>query len=123
MLTRLIPADQVVLVCGTQDIHIFYDGKVYHWPNLISFEDLQEEQRWPIWALIDWDLKVVPPLKKEGTWPIQVSSPDSSRWRGWRKQHKSYLLGMDLWNMDELVSFASFSFSPQTLPVLVEFHR
>ena len=76
----------------------------------------RKTQYYPLWVLIDVDYENHgPPLASTNVWPIQTSSPNSARWKAWRKQTGGALLGMPLWNMDELMKgyvFSLFSFLP-----------
>jgi len=120
MLARLISLHQVVLLCTSDDVHLFYCGQVYFRPTVSGFRGLPRHE-WieycPIWALFDVDFKDHgPPIAAESNiWPIQASSPNPIRWKAWSKQTGAALLGMPLWNMDELMGgyvFSLFSFSP-----------
>src|SRR5258708_10563390 len=58
MLARLISARQVVLLCDSSDVHLFYRGQVYFRSAMFGFGGLPKRRRTPycpIWALIDMD--------------------------------------------------------------------
>ena len=109
MLARLISANQVVLLCDSPKLYLFYNGQVYTRSTEPSgFENLPERQRmryWPVWTLIDIDNKKEgPPLSNSSdVWPIQTSSPKIARWKLWSKQYGAAVLGMPPWNEEELV--------------------
>jgi len=114
MLTRLISAGQVVLLCGTNYIRLFYQDRVYVRLAQFGIEDLPERKGipyCPIWALIDVDYHDRgPPLSHtSNVWPIQVSSPNPVRWKSWVKQRRGAELGMPLWNTGELMAGYVFS--------------
>ena len=119
MLARLISAGQVVLLCESYDVYLFYHGRVYYRLTESGFGELPERQHMqycPIWTLIDVDFKDRgPPISATSDiWPIQVSSPNPARWKLWVKQYKASVLGMPLWNMKELMEgyvFSLFSLS------------
>jgi len=114
VLARLISARQVVLLCDTFTVHLFYHGKVYSRPTQCGFGDLPKRRGapyCPIWALIDMDYQDQGPLMSGGDriWPIQASPPEPIRWKSWSKQNGAALLGMPLWEMDELMEGCVFS--------------
>jgi len=119
MLARLISDRQVVLLYDTYTAFLFFHGKVYSRPTQCGFGDLPRRKGalyCPIWALIDVDyLDHGPPITgSDNTWPIQASPPDPIRWNSWSKQNEATLLGMPLWEMDELMEgyvFSVFSLS------------
>ena len=119
MLARLISAHQVVLLYSNFKVHLFYHGQVYTRPAESGFDYLPRHQKTrycPIWALIDVDSRDQgPPITPDDNiWPIQMSCPNPVRWKSWRKQNRAVLLGMPLWNMEELMEgyvFSQFSFS------------
>jgi len=119
MLARLISDRQVVLLCDTSAVFLFFHGKVYSRPTQCGFRDLPKRKGapyCPIWALIDVDfLNEGPPITDSNNiWPILASSPNPIRWKSWRKQTGAVLLGMPLWEMDELMEgyvFSVFSLS------------
>lgn len=41
--------------------------------------------------------------RNSNIWPIQVASQNPIQWGAWRKQTKAGLLGIPVWNMEELV--------------------
>jgi len=114
MLARLISDRQVVLLCTTSKIYLFYHGRVYFRSTQYGFGDLPKRQGGsycPIWALLDVDyLDQGPPFAADDEiWPIQASSPKPIQWKSWRKQYNAALLGMPLWEMDELMEGYVFS--------------
>jgi len=119
MLARLISDRQVVLLCDSSTAFFFFHGKVYSRPTQYGFKDLPECKGalyCPIWALIDVDcLDEAPPITgSDNIWPIQAASPNPIRWKSWSKQNGARLLGMPLWEMDELMEgyvFSVFSLS------------
>ncbi len=119
MLARLISARQVVLLCDSSDVHLFYRGQVYFRSAMFGFGGLPKRRRTPycpIWALIDMDYQHQgPPITgSSNIWPIQASSPDPARWKHWHKQNGAALLGLPPWNMEELMKgyvFSLFSLS------------
>ena len=86
---------------------LFFRGKVYTRKVESGFGDLPERQLkyCPIWTLVDMDFAPgEPPLDRgDDVWPIQATSPKPVRWRGWAKQHSAPVLGMPLWDMEELM--------------------
>ena len=121
VLVRLISARQVVLICDEYKTHLFYCGQVYSRSAGSGLEDLPEclqTQYFPIWALIDVDYqKQGPPFsRRSNIWPVQASSPNPVRWDAWRKQSQAYVLGMPLWNKEELVK--GYVFSMFSLPAI-----
>ena len=108
MLARLISAGQVVALCGSLNIYLFYQGQVYVRLTQFGTRGLPEHQGMycPVWILIDVDFNDRgPPLSStSNAWPIQVSSPNPVRWKSWLKQCRGAKLGMPLWNMEELVA-------------------
>jgi len=119
MLVRLISARQVVLLCDHFVVYLFYRGKVYSQSGVSCFDGLptrQQARYCPIWALIDVDFQEQGPSirRSSNIWPIQASPPGPARWRSWSKQNGAPLLGMPLWNTEELVEgyvFGMFSLS------------
>ena len=120
MLTRLISARQVVVLYhGTTGAYLFYCGQVYSQSAEYAVRGLPRHQRiqyCPIWALVDMDFqKHGPPLTgSSNLWPIQASSPDPIRWKSWLERNGATLLGMPLWNTEELMegyAFGQFSLS------------
>ncbi len=60
MLMWLVSAHQVVLLCDSTDIHLFYHGQVYFWLMESGFRYLPGHKGtlyYPIWALIDVDFQ------------------------------------------------------------------
>ena len=105
MLVRLIAAKQVVVLYDNDVAWLFYDGKVYRSLSQ-AFRDLPKYRKgyFPVWALIDMDLKTEPPLSKnKDVWPIQAASPDPKRWKSWVKYYEPRQLGMPLWTEADLV--------------------
>jgi len=113
MLARLISADQVVVLCGSLNIYLFYQGRVYMRLTQFGLGDFPEHQGkyCPVWTLIDVDFNDRgPPLDStSNAWPIQASSPNRIRWKSWLKQYQGAKFGMPLWNMEELVAGYVFS--------------
>jgi len=113
MLARLISAGQVVLLCGSNDIYLFYQGRVYMRLTQFGIESLPKRRGMycPVWALIDVDFKDrgAPLDSTSNAWPIQASSPNPIRWKSWRKQYGAAELGMPLWNKKELMAGYAFS--------------
>ena len=110
MLARLVSAHQVVLLCDSFEVHLFYCGQVYHRPTESGFNNLPAPypyRGYPIWTLIDIDFEDRrPPFTGSNCsniWPIQVSSPNSARWKSWQKQNDAAIFGMPQWNVEELV--------------------
>ena len=118
MLARLISAGQAVLLCGSFNIYLFYQGQVYMRLTQFGIDDLpiRREKYCPVWALIDVDFndRGAPLDSTSNAWPIQASSPNPIRWKSWRKQYGAAELGMPLWNKKELMAgyvFSLFSLS------------
>ena len=106
MLARLISAKQVVLVSLGFSVLLFYQGKAYKrqrpWFSCIPTHKLVPF--FYAWALIDADYKGQEPSidPDHEIWPIQASSPQPNLWKRWSKQRKATVVGMPLWNMEEL---------------------
>ena len=50
-------------------------------------------------------LKQEPPLDlDQNVWPIQASSPNPARFDVWHKQFGAAVLGLDVWDMPELMA-------------------
>ena len=112
MLMRLMAADQVVLLLNASGLRLFYHGKVYLRPAIHGFSGIpRHNKKYHIWTLIDVDSEEKgPPLDPNLTiWPIQASSPNSRRFAAWIEHYESVVLGMPLWNMEELVEGYVFS--------------
>ena len=109
MLARLISARQVVLLYTSTMVHLFYYGEVYSRLAAASgLEGLPEclgAPYFPIWALIDVDYVGHEPLitSTSNVWPIQASSPNPTRWKSWSKQNGAAMLGLPLWDLEELM--------------------
>ena len=108
MLARLIQAGQVVLLCDASRTHLFYKGQAYSRSTVPNFDNLPMHLKmpyYPIWALIDVDHKSTePPISTtRSVWPIQTSSPNPTQWKSWRKQYGAALLGLPLWDTEELM--------------------
>ena len=111
MLARLILERQVVLLCGPNVIYLFFRGKVYSQPTRSGFTSLPNRKLeenipyYPIWTLIDMDFKAEgPPIARESDiWPVQATSPNPVRFKDWLKQYNARVLGLPLWNMEELM--------------------
>ena len=69
MFMQLISARQVILLCDSTDVRLFYCGQVYPWLMMFGFRNLPKHQGalyFPIWALIDVDYQGQgPPYHKE----------------------------------------------------------
>ena len=106
MLARLISAKQVVLIYTGSKVLLFYQGKVYRQrPADFSFVPRHKlDPFFLAWALIDADSEGQEPSidSDHYIWPIQASPPQLIRWKAWSKQRSATLLGMPLWNMEEL---------------------
>ena len=119
MLAQLISARQVVLLCDSKYVYLFYCGQVYSRVIAFGFNDLPERRKvgyCPIWALVDVDYgDQGPPIENDSNiWPIQASSPNPIRWKAWQKQNEASLLGMPLWSKEDLMGgcvFGLFSLS------------
>ena len=107
MLAKLISAQEVVLMCDSVLIYLFYRGELYHRPLSGGFIFLPTpplRKYYPIWALIDVTYLHEPPIvESSNIWPVQTSSPNPIQWNSWRKHNNAALFGMRLWNMDELL--------------------
>jgi len=106
MLARLISANQVVLLCDFPDVYLFFHGRVYtrsSWP--FNLPKRRKMPYWPVWTLIDMGCDgAAPPLSgSPNVWPIHTTSRNADQWKGWRKQYGATLLGMPLWDEEELV--------------------
>ena len=111
MLARLISAHQVVLVYAASNSYLFYRGQVYS-RSTSCFQDLPTRpQRCHIWALIDLDDQAQEPAihTSFNIWPILAASPNPVRWKSWGKQYGAAVLGMPLWNMEELMEGYAFN--------------
>ena len=116
MLTQLISAGQVVLLCDSYEVYLFYHGQVYLRLTVFGFGELPRHQHMrycPIWALIDMDYNDHrPPITSTSNiWPIQASPPNPIQWKLWVKQNTAAVWGMPLWNMEELMQGYVFSLS------------
>ena len=118
MFVRLLSARQVVLLCDSTKIRLFYQGEVYHRQTADGFWGLPKnpnEANWAIWTLVDVDnLNTGPKFEKtDNVWLVQAPSPNPNRWKYWGKQYQVSLLGATLWNVEELMRGYTFSlFSP-----------
>ena len=117
MLAQLLSAHQVVLYYSLERTILFYRGEVYTRSAQSGFRDLPYHpgiSYCPVWTFIDMDYSNTPPpmARESRIWPIQASSPRPSRWESWRKQTGAALLGMPLWNMEELVKGYAFALFP-----------
>ena len=122
MLAKLISAGQVVLFYHPPKVYLFYHGRVYPRLAAYGFEVLPEHRTayYPIWALIDGDCpKGRGPAMSSNpfAWPVQATSPDPSRWESWSRKNGATLLGMPLWNVEELVETVCFSPFLSSIPV------
>ena len=125
MLVRLISAHQVVLLCGSSEVFLFYCGRVYSRPTASGLGELprhQHEEYHPIWALVDVDyIGQGPPITNlSNIWPIQASSPNPVLWKAWSKQTNASILGMPRWNTEDLIK--GFVFSLFSLPLIRPCH-
>ena len=119
MLAQLISPRQVVVLCDNFKAYLFYSGQVYSRSMALDLEALPNHPQidyFPIWALIDADLRSheLPFTYELNIWPIQASSPNTTRWKAWSKQFGAAVLGLPLWNMGELMKgcvFGVFSLS------------
>ena len=114
MLVWLISANQVVILCDSYDTHLFYRGEVYSQSAEAGFKGIPTHRSMaycPIWTLIDVDYKNKGPRISSDLyiWPIQATSPNLNRWKAWLKQNRATLLGMPLWNVEELMRGYAFS--------------
>jgi hypothetical protein len=105
MLARLISVNQVVLLCLSTQLFLFFDGKVYTRGDLNLWHLPKHSRGQSMWTLADMDSEQQGPHfnKAHRIWPIQASSPDPNRWKTWIKQFGAGMLGMPLWNMEELM--------------------
>ena len=113
MLVRLISDGQVVVLCDSFNVNLFYGDQVYRQAMSSNFRGLPERKgvRYhPIWALIDvdYDNRGPPMSSATNIWPVQASSPKPIRWKAWRKQNKAGLFGIPLWNTEELTKGCAF---------------
>ena len=95
-------------------IYLFYRGRVYSRLAMYGFAELPRRRKMvycPIWALIDTDMKnEEPPIPSSPViWPVQAISPRPALWKAWSKQTGACLLGMPLWDIEELVKGYVFS--------------
>ena len=111
----LISAFQVVLLCDNSDVHLFYRGQVYYRSGESGFKNLPKRQPasyYPIWTLIDVQEIQEPPVWGSfNIWPIQASSPNPLRWDRWSRRNGAAVLGMPLWDMEELMEGYVFGVS------------
>jgi len=118
MLAQLISAQEVVLLCDSVEILLFFRGRVYYRPTNSGFVFLPRPPvglYYPIWTLVDVNTLYEPPIQESWKiWPVQTSSPNPIRWRYWSKHNKAALLGIPLWNMQELISGYVFPCSPSS---------
>jgi len=107
MLARLISAKQIVVLCNSTKVLLFYCGRVYSQEASLGFRGLpinqHNAQYCPIWALVDSRKGGPNIIRSSNIWPIQTSSPNPDRWKEWRKQNGAVVLGMPLWDTDDLV--------------------
>lgn len=108
MLARLISARQVVLLCDSLQVHLFYRGQAYSRSTESGFKNLpslhHQGRNQPIWTLIsvDYDDRGPRIKRKSNIWPVQVSPPKPVRWEKWSRRRKAALLGMPRWTKEEL---------------------
>jgi hypothetical protein len=101
-------------MCTTAFVYLFYQGQVYSRPTVSGFLDLSKHQcegnphrhqreenppkhkdDWRIWALINGDFQVGPPIDVDSyIWPIQTSYPDREQFHSWNKPYGAAMLGM-----------------------------
>ncbi|KAF9236136.1 hypothetical protein BU15DRAFT_50502 [Melanogaster broomeanus] len=65
-----------------------------------------------IWALADSNADTIQPadaFRRPKIRTIQAASPDTKRWKEWRKQHKARVYIMDNWTKGELSALATLS--------------
>ena len=98
MLVWLLSARQVVLLCDSSVVFVFYHCQVYSRSLKSGFDDLPTRlgtSYSPVWALIDTDDndRGPPFTSHSNIWPIQTSSPNSVRWKSRSKQNKAATLG------------------------------
>ena len=113
MLAWLISANQVVVLCDSSEAHLFYHGQVYFRQAKAGFKGLPRQNGYyPVWTLIDVDYRDRGPdiPTDSRIWPFQTTSPNLDRWKAWSKQSGATLLGMPLWNVEELMAGYAFSF-------------
>ena len=114
MLVRLISARQVILLCDNPDVYLFYCGQVYYRSGESGFKDLPQHQGtsyYPIWTLVD--VFQPPPITSNlNIWPIQTTSLNPILWDRWSKQLGAAMLGMPLWDVEELIEGYVFSLFP-----------
>jgi hypothetical protein len=114
MLVRLISAKQVVLLCDSFYTYLFHRGQVYGRLMASGLGNLPRYRKayCPVWALIDMDFEERGPsiISSSNIWPIQASPPKPILWKSWSKQFGAALLGMPLWDMEELMEGYVFSF-------------
>ena len=107
MLARLISAKQVVLVYSASRVLLFYQGTVYMrgQASFLYIPTHKRDKSFCAWALVDADSSSQGPTIEvhHRIWPLQASSPQPTRWKGWSKQFQAAMLGMPLWNEKELM--------------------
>jgi len=106
MLAQLISTQEVVLLCDSNRILLFFCNKLYHRLTISGFDFLPippPGRKHPIWALVDQGRPKEPPITEStDIWPVQTSSLNPIQWANWAKHNKAAMLGMPLWNMEEL---------------------
>jgi len=121
LLAWLLSAHQAAILCDNDFIYLFYHGKVYSRPAVSAFKNAPRHKTspyYPIWTLIDMDFRdrEAPVDDDLNIWPVQASPPNPIRWKSWRKQLGGALLGMPLWNREDLVhGYVLNLFSPFTI--------
>ncbi|EIM89619.1 uncharacterized protein STEHIDRAFT_108317 [Stereum hirsutum FP-91666 SS1] len=84
MLARLLSTKQVVLFSSSSLLYLFFDGRVYLSKTGHFLPQPSQTSR---------EIR-----------PVDVSPPDPSRYKDWRKQANAALWGMPLWSMEELLA-------------------
>ena len=106
LLAQLISTKEVVLLCDSNRILLFFYDGLYHRLTSSGFNFLPKPpsgKNHDIWTLIDTgDLKEPPITESLHIWPVQTSSPNPIRWSNWVKHNKAALVGLPQWEMDEL---------------------
>ena len=105
MLMQLMRAKQAILLCNSSKVFLFYRGQVFSRPTASGFDDIPTLEGYPVWTLVDVDYEDHGPPFDAGSavWPIQATSPNPARFKLWRRMYQATVLGMRLWNMEELM--------------------
>ncbi|KAL5482842.1 hypothetical protein ACEPAI_9437 [Sanghuangporus weigelae] len=110
MLIYLLTLKKNVALHTGGDTHLFYHDHVYiassgtkvTWPPSTAVRDR-------IWCLIDSDEHVGPPpiyltwKDEERIFPVHAASPNPARYYEWFKQRGGVIIGMPLWNEEEII--------------------